>query len=100
MSDDRKSSLWPWIVALLIGLPVMYVGSYALLVHRTSWVGKIPFPGDDPVIFDRPPYYSATIPKVGYFSIGEDGWGRVFAPIHRLDRKLRPEHWTLRIDPQ
>jgi hypothetical protein len=28
MSDDRKSPLWPWIVSLLIGLPVLYVGSY------------------------------------------------------------------------
>src|SRR5262245_26252898 len=27
MSDERKP-LWPWIVALLMGLPVMYVASY------------------------------------------------------------------------
>ena len=27
MSDDRKKPLWPWIVALLIGLPVLYVAS-------------------------------------------------------------------------
>ena len=27
MSDDRKP-LWPWIVALLIGLPVVYVASF------------------------------------------------------------------------
>jgi hypothetical protein len=27
MSDDRKA-LWPWIVALLIGLPVLYVASF------------------------------------------------------------------------
>jgi hypothetical protein len=27
MSDDRKP-LWPWIVALLVGLPVMYVLSF------------------------------------------------------------------------
>ena len=27
MSDERKP-LWPWIVALLIGLPVLYVGSF------------------------------------------------------------------------
>jgi hypothetical protein len=26
MSDERKP-LWPWIVAMLIGLPVMYVAS-------------------------------------------------------------------------
>jgi hypothetical protein len=28
MSDDRKKSLWLWIVALLIGLPVLYVASF------------------------------------------------------------------------
>jgi hypothetical protein len=27
MSDDRKP-VWPWIVALLIGLPVLYVASF------------------------------------------------------------------------
>src|SRR5262245_66586319 len=27
MSDDRKP-FWPWIVALLIGLPVLYVASF------------------------------------------------------------------------
>jgi hypothetical protein len=27
MSDARKP-LWPWIVALLIGLPVLYVASF------------------------------------------------------------------------
>ena len=28
MSADRKKSLWPWIAALLIGLPVLYVASF------------------------------------------------------------------------
>ncbi len=28
MSDARKKPLWPWIVALLIGLPVLYVASF------------------------------------------------------------------------
>ena len=28
MDDDRKTSVWPWIVALLIGLPVLYVASF------------------------------------------------------------------------
>jgi hypothetical protein len=27
MSDERKP-VWPWIVALLIGLPVLYVASF------------------------------------------------------------------------
>jgi len=28
MSNDRKKPLWPWIVALLIGLPVLYIASF------------------------------------------------------------------------
>jgi hypothetical protein len=28
MTDARKQPLWPWIVALLIGLPVLYVASF------------------------------------------------------------------------
>ena len=28
MSDDHKKPVWPWIVALLIGLPVLYVASF------------------------------------------------------------------------
>ncbi len=28
MNDVRKNPLWPWIVALLIGLPVTYVASF------------------------------------------------------------------------
>lgn len=29
MSDERKKAVvWPWIAALLIGLPVLYVGSF------------------------------------------------------------------------
>ena len=28
MSEERKKPVWPWIVALLIGLPVLYVASF------------------------------------------------------------------------
>ena len=28
MSEDRKKPFWPWIVALLIGLPVLYIASF------------------------------------------------------------------------
>ena len=34
MSDDHKKPVWPWIVALLIGLPVLYV----LSVGPISWL--------------------------------------------------------------
>ncbi len=28
MNDDHKKPLWPWIVALMIGLPILYVASF------------------------------------------------------------------------
>jgi hypothetical protein len=28
MTSDRKQPIWPWIAALLIGLPVLYVASF------------------------------------------------------------------------
>jgi hypothetical protein len=36
MSEDRKQPLWPWIVALLIGLPVLYVASFG----PACWIGS------------------------------------------------------------
>jgi hypothetical protein len=33
MSDDRKKPLWSWIVALLIGLPVLYALSYGPWIY-------------------------------------------------------------------
>ncbi len=40
MSDDRKKSVWPWIVALVIGLPVLYVASFGPACWLTSrgWI--------------------------------------------------------------
>jgi hypothetical protein len=28
MGEERKTPRWPWIVALLIGLPALYVASF------------------------------------------------------------------------
>ena len=36
MNNDRKA-LWPWIVAVLIGLPVLYVASFGPACWVTSW---------------------------------------------------------------
>ncbi len=34
MSDDQKKPLWPWTVALLIGLPLVYV----LSIGPACWI--------------------------------------------------------------
>jgi hypothetical protein len=39
MSDDRKRPVWPWIVALLIGLPVLYVASFGPACWLSSQSG-------------------------------------------------------------
>jgi len=56
MSEDRKKPLWPWIVALVIVLPVLYVASFGPLcwyaercVENTGrapppWLGVAYFP--------------------------------------------------------
>lgn len=33
MSEERKTPVWPWVVALLIGLPVVYVASFGPACH-------------------------------------------------------------------
>ena len=40
MRDDRKKCLWPWIVALLIGLPVLYVASIGPAFWAYEHAGK------------------------------------------------------------
>jgi hypothetical protein len=50
MTSDRKNPLWPWIVALLIGLPVLYVLSFGPtfclmtrgMAPRVSWFAYRP----------------------------------------------------------
>jgi hypothetical protein len=39
MSDDRKKPVWPWITALLIGLPVLYLVSFGPACWITSVAG-------------------------------------------------------------
>ena len=39
MGEDRRP-LWPWIVALLIGLPVLYVASFGPVCWLSSRTGN------------------------------------------------------------
>jgi hypothetical protein len=41
MSDERKNTgVWPWIAALLIGLPVLYVASFGPACWTTSRMNR------------------------------------------------------------
>ena len=79
MSDERKRSVWPWIVALLIGLPVLYVASFGPAcwwisrLNRQSgggqtqrWIGLIYSPCGQltcygPVIARKPLWWYASL---------------------------------------
>jgi hypothetical protein len=43
MRDERKP-VWPWIVAVLIGLPVLYVG----LLGPAFWLADLGLPSPEP----------------------------------------------------
>jgi hypothetical protein len=102
MSDDRKKPLWPWMVALLIGLPVLYVGAYASTVEVSpvESLGPIEL-SDGPYVFSLTACYCVRSPFGALLlASGETGWGRVFAPVHSVDRRLRSTFWTLTLEPQ
>lgn len=58
MSEERKP-LWPWIVALLIGLPVLYVASFGPACRLNSRV----YASGDPAVANRSMFV--------YFPIGK-----------------------------
>jgi hypothetical protein len=68
MTDKRKS-LWPWIVALLIGLPVLYVASSgparSLLIRRQ--------PATRPVWFEH--------------KVNDRNWRLLYAPLIPIARE-------------
>jgi hypothetical protein len=51
MTDDRKKPIWPWIVSLLIGLPVLYVASFG----PACWIAADPHPIGHPLRSSTPP---------------------------------------------
>ena len=40
MSDERKNPLWPWIVAVCVGVPVLYVASFGPACWIASRCGR------------------------------------------------------------
>jgi len=46
MSEERTRAIWPWIVAVLVGLPVLYVASFGpacWIAARTGGEGMLKF---------------------------------------------------------
>jgi hypothetical protein len=65
MSDDRKKPLWPWIVAVLIGLPVLY--------FLSSGPTRI-------VAFRHHNYYSSFYGEFGVVD-ADEWWTTGYAPL-------------------
>jgi hypothetical protein len=73
----KPRSFAPIIAAVLLLLPVLYVGSYfAMIVPRGSWTAII----------------SSTCP-VPRYRVGGVWLERFFWPLEQIDRKLRPRAW-------
>jgi hypothetical protein len=94
MNDDRKS-LWPWIAALLIGLPVMYVASfgpvYMLVVSPVAYVdeghlGIVSSGQVEPVYISR---------NSGIGECANRGLQWAFIPVNWLDRRIRASIWEI-----
>jgi hypothetical protein len=86
-TDQPKRSVWPTIVAgvvLALVLIAGYVGSYyAMMTPKTHKFHNMI--GASKLV---------TVPRYGQSDADEGGIAaRVFAPIHRLDRRVRPRIW-------
>ncbi len=62
MSEDRKKPLWPWIVTLLIGLPVLYALSVGPVFSITGH--EVLLGDEDPVdCFYEPLFWACRSPR-------------------------------------
>jgi hypothetical protein len=81
MAANRSAA--PIVAALLLLLPVLYIGSYLALVAPNK--GGVLIMGGRKYV--RYPYR--------YF---KETSARVFYPLERIDRKLRPDTWNPSLD--
>lgn len=106
MSERKKSR--PWLTAVIVGCVLVamiggYVGAYYAMVERVAWAnmhGPIemiepgyhdPFAKQDRKrgLFDPPDGPLPRVPRTNSW------WTTFFAPIHWLDKRLRPRVWNL-----
>jgi hypothetical protein len=62
MSDEKRTSVWPWIVAMLIGLPVLHVLSFG----PACWMASR----------SRVPHLSLIYVPVGWAGMNGPDWLR------------------------
>jgi len=76
---ERPRSFAPIIAAVLLLLPVLYVGSYLALVN--PFFGSVDRGSNNGVEF-----------RHGYRNGGEWAW-RLYYPLEQMDRRVRPKAW-------
>jgi hypothetical protein len=74
---DKRSIAAPIAIAVLLLLPLLYVGSYCAIVRRDAFIDA-----------DH---------TLRYYRFGRDRSRAVFWPLETLDRRIQPEAWY---DPQ
>jgi hypothetical protein len=89
MNDDRKKPILPWIVALLIGLPVMYVASFGPACWRTSHVADQRLRSFD----EELPIDAIFDPLLKVF--WGDGWPRRGDFLDKYSRLCANENWRI-----
>jgi len=106
MSDERKRPIWPWIAALMIGLPVLYV---ALFGPACWWMSPSPGPGPwrvahAPQCFWPIGYVAVHGPAplrhaIEWYGTAIGGWDVIFLTTDRNGTELkklwmtRPKGW-------
>ena len=99
MTDRKKPGVAFWATVMLVmALSVTtlaYVGSYVLVVGECPVISSGGNTGDR---LEVPVRYSADWPPVaGLFRGHRAFWTEFFAPIHAVDRVVRPSAWYVEI---
>ena len=81
--DQPKHSLWTMILAGAVALAIAYGGGYYMLVERSRGIDFDFITGKTVVA----PHYAGFAPATQW------RLERFFAPIHSLDRRIRPHVW-------
>jgi len=96
MSEERKSLVWPWVVALLVALTVLYVASFGpacRLCHREMFTGRATWITYRPVIwisFHGPTQVGDAIQRYAHFCI----YGEEFSINSNAGYDVRIDHIT------
>jgi hypothetical protein len=95
MTSDRKKpgvAFWATVgltIALLVAL-CFYVGAYAWMVRPVPVALDVCLPAERV----DPDYTGASLSTTGHRD--QEFWMKFFGPVHRIDRLIRRETWSIR----